>query len=82
MESSPGLHCPRCRSDKYTSLPFGNIVRATGSARTYRCLICAFMFVRRVQRTDAEPIAGDAAEDSGLPGSGTDIPRYSPHWYG
>ena len=41
-------HCPRCKSEKHTSLPFGNIVRANGAARTYRCLMCGFFFVRGV----------------------------------
>ncbi len=53
-------HCPRCKSDKHTSLPFGNIVRASGAARTYRCLVCGFFFVRGVDddRTDVLPLAG------------------------
>jgi len=42
-------NCPRCKSEKHTSLPFGNIVRASGSARTYRCLVCGFFFVRGVR---------------------------------
>ncbi len=45
-------HCPRCKSDKHTSLPFGNIVRANGAARTYRCLVCGFFFVRGVLGDD------------------------------
>ncbi len=47
-------HCPRCKSDKHTSLPFGNIVRANGAARTYRCLVCGFFFVRGLNDDIAE----------------------------
>ena len=36
--------CPRCSSDRYTSLPFGNELSASGSASTYQCLICGSYF--------------------------------------
>jgi hypothetical protein len=45
------MHCPKCRSDKYTSLPFVYMVRARGSAKTHRCLVCGFLFDRRDQET-------------------------------
>ncbi len=38
------LACPRCRSGKYTSLPFGNELSASGAARKYRCLACGSYF--------------------------------------
>ncbi len=37
------LICPRCRSAKYTSLPFGNELTASGAAK-YRCLGCGAYF--------------------------------------
>ncbi len=61
MPMSPALSCPRCKSEKHTSLPFGTIVRASGTARTYRCLVCGFFFVRAVAETPfpSRPLQGD-----------------------
>ena len=67
MEMSTEVVCPRCTSEKFTSLPFGYIIRAVGSAKTYRCLVCGNVFVKRVrfqgQSEDLEVLdaAGKAA---------------------
>lgn len=49
MEISTDVVCPRCTSEKFTSLPFGYIIRAVGSAKTYRCLVCGNVFVKRIR---------------------------------
>ncbi len=59
------LRCPSCHSDKYTSLPFGNLFDASGAAATYRCLKCCGFFstrgpVRRTSRRVAP--AGEAVQ--------------------
>ncbi len=58
------LRCPSCHSDKYTSLPFGNLLDASGAAGTYRCLKCCCFFSTRapVRRTPSRRAAG--AEDA------------------
>jgi len=52
------MSCPRCQSDKHTSLPFGNGLRADGSAKAYRCLVCGFFFVRRIGEDRKDPAPG------------------------
>ena len=47
MESTSAFRCPSCHSDKYTSLPFGNVIGIDGSACTYRCLKCGAFFSTR-----------------------------------
>ena len=42
------LRCPSCHSDKYTSLPFGNLFGASGAASTYRCVKCCGFFSTRI----------------------------------
>ncbi len=59
---SQNENCPRCKSEKHTSLPFGNIVRASGSARTYRCLVCGFFFVRGVRDDVHDVLVRSAVE--------------------
>ncbi len=53
------LRCPSCHSDKYTSLPFGNLFDASGAAGTYRCLKCCGFFATRapVHRTPSRRAA-------------------------
>ncbi len=75
MDSSQGLHCPRCHSQKYTSLPFGNIIRAAGSAKTYRCLACSFFFVRRAP-TDWDL----GTEEIALANAAARTPSDAAHW--
>ena len=44
MEANQAFRCPACLCEKYTSLPFGNVIGVTGSASTYRCLRCNVYF--------------------------------------
>ncbi len=46
--------CPKCRSAKYSALPFGNVLIG-GSAQKYRCLTCESFFA-----AGAEPVARPA----------------------
>ncbi len=72
MESKPVFRCPSCRSGKYTSLPFGNVLDLSGSASTYRCLRCGVFFSTEIplyrqftaQRASTEVPAHPVAERS------------------
>jgi len=64
-QSSP-QSCPSCRSSKYTSLPFGNVMGHAGRASTYRCLSCGMFFRLRLKTMPSteEPFSALAAESA------------------
>ncbi len=76
MEAKRAFRCPSCRSGKYTSLPFGNVLDLSGSASTYRCLRCGVFFSAEVPlyrklstrtapgESAAHPLAHDSADRS------------------
>ena len=79
MQLNKGARCcPGCRSDKYTSLPFGNRIDATGSAQTYRCLVCGSFFSGARRSQAIEHLLFRAAlklPDDGMPARDLDLIR-------
>ncbi len=68
------LCCPSCHSDKYTSLPFGNLLDASESACNYRCLKCCSFFSTQA------PVLRTPSVRAGQPeAAATALPRATLH---
>ncbi len=78
-DAKSGENCPKCKSNRYTSLPFGNELSASGSASTYQCLICGSYFSRAHQDVLARFLlkrAPKAGSDEIMPALELDFGRF------
>ena len=62
------MHCPNCRSDTHSWLPFGTKNTSTVATEAYLCVSCAFVFTsdaHEVEQSDGHPLVQAYAPEVG-----------------